>query len=149
MLKLVQRPKSPNWVMRGTVRGVSIEESTGVANRKAAEEILTKRQAEILTESVWWKTATVTFAHAVADYLEHGAGDTRFLTPLLTHFTTTLLRDIDQHAIDLAAKKRAQSPGLHARLGGAPSCCPQGMVRDAHTCPAKAAQGHRKVVKAP
>ena len=115
MLKLVQRPKSPDWVMRGTVRGVSIEESTGVANRKAAEEILTKRQAEILTESVWWKTATVTFAHAVADYLEHGAGDTRFLTPLLTHFTTTLLRDIDQHAIDLAAKKLYPKAGPATR----------------------------------
>ena len=59
MLKLVKRPKSPNWVMRGTVRGVSIEESTGVADRKAAEEIITKRQAEILTESVWGKTATI------------------------------------------------------------------------------------------
>ena len=60
MLKLVKRPKSPNWVMRGTVRGVSVEESTGVADRKAAEEIPTNRQAEILKESVWGKTATIT-----------------------------------------------------------------------------------------
>jgi len=67
MLKLVKRPKSANWIMRGTVRGVSIEESSGVADRKTAEEILAKRQAEILTESVWGKTATVTFAHAVVD----------------------------------------------------------------------------------
>jgi hypothetical protein len=115
MLKLVQRPKSPNWVMRGTVRGVSIEESTGVADRKAAEEILAKRQAEILTESVWGKTATVTFAHAVADYLEHGAGSKRFLEPLLKHFTTTLLRDIDQHAIDLAAESLTQKPTREPR----------------------------------
>ena len=115
MLKLVQRPKSPNWVMRGTVRGVSIEESTGIADRKAAEEILAKRQAEILTESVWGKTATVTFAHAVADYLEHGAGNKRFLAPLLKHFTTTLLREIDQHAIDLAAKKLYPKAGPATR----------------------------------
>ena len=115
MLKLVKRPKSSNWVMRGTVRGVSIEESTGVADRKAAEEILTKRQAEILTESVWGKTATVTFAHAVADYLEYGAGNRRFLTPLLKHFGTTLLRDIDQHAIDLAAKKLYPNAGPATR----------------------------------
>ena len=115
MLKLVKRPKSHNWVMRGTVRGVSIEESTGVADRKAAEEILTKRQAEILTESVWGKTATVTFAHAVADYLEHGAGNKRFLTALLKHFGTTLLRDIDQHAIDLAAKKLYPNAGPATR----------------------------------
>jgi|SRR5271166_2827072 len=99
MLKLVKRPKSSNWIMRGTLRGVSIEESTGVADRKAAEEIIAKRQAEILTESVWGKTATITFAHAVADYLEHGADNKRFLTPLLNHFHTTLLREIDQHAV--------------------------------------------------
>jgi integrase len=115
MLKLVQRPRSPNWVMRGTVRGVSVEESTGVVNRKAAEEILAKRQVEILTESVWGKTATVTFAHAVTDYLEHGAGDKRFLAPLLKHFTTTLLREIDQHAIDLAAKKLYPKAGPATR----------------------------------
>ena len=46
MLKLTKRPKSSNWIMRGTVRGVSIEESTGVADRKTAEEILAKRQAD-------------------------------------------------------------------------------------------------------
>jgi len=115
MLKLVKRPKSPNWVMRGTVRGVSVEESTGVADRKAAEEILTNRQAEILKESVWGKTATITFAHAVADYLEHGAGNKRFLEPLLKHFRTTLLREIDQHAIDLAAKKLYPQAGPATR----------------------------------
>src|SRR5271155_3030819 len=105
MLKLVKRPKSPNWIMRGTVRGQGVDESTGVADKKIAEEIRAKREAEILTESVYGKTATVTFAHAVADYLEHGAGNRRFVKPLLDHFKTTLLREIDQHAIDLAAKK--------------------------------------------
>jgi len=59
MLKLVRRPKSPNWIMRGTVRGQSIEESTGVTDRKVAEEIRAKRENEILTRSVWGTAATM------------------------------------------------------------------------------------------
>jgi integrase len=105
MLKLVKRPKSPNWIMRGTVRGQSVEETTGVADKKVAEEIRVKRENELLTQSVWGKAKTVTFAHAALDYLEHGDGDPRFLKPLTDHFGTTLLRNIDQHAIDLAAVK--------------------------------------------
>lgn len=104
-LKLVKRPKTPNWIMRGTVRGQSIEESTGTPDRKLAEEIRIKRENEILTESVHGKQATVTFAHAVADYVENSGGSKRFLVPILGHFKTTLLRSIDQDAIDVAAKK--------------------------------------------
>src|SRR5580700_2564030 len=54
-LRLVRRPKSPNWIIRGTVRGIRVEESSGVvlANRRAAEEIRAKREAEILSESVF------------------------------------------------------------------------------------------------
>ena len=86
-----------------------------VSNASAFFNADAKRQAEILTESVWGKTATVTFAHAVADYLEHGAGNKRFLAPLLKHFGTTLLREIDQHAIDLAAKKLYPKAGPGTR----------------------------------
>lgn len=114
-LKLVKRPKSPYWIMRGTVRGLSVEESTGVTDKKLAEEIRAKREAEILTESVYGKATTVTFASAVLDYLEHGAGNKRFLRPLLDHFKTTLLREIDQHAIDLAAKKLYPNAGPATR----------------------------------
>jgi len=114
-LKLVHRPKSPYWIMRGTVRGISIEESTGTTNKAVAEEIRTKREAEILTESVYGKSITVTFAHAVADYLEHGSGAKRFMQPVLDHFGMTLLRDIDQHAIDTAAKKLFPKGGSATR----------------------------------
>ncbi|ESY92820.1 site-specific integrase [Mesorhizobium sp. LNHC229A00] len=104
-LKLVHRPKSPYWIMRGTVRGQSIEETTGTSNKEAAEAIRIQRETEILTESVYGKKATVTFAVAAIDYLEHGSGEGRFLKPLADHFGTTLLREIEQHAIDLAGKK--------------------------------------------
>ena len=115
MLKLVKRPKSPNWIMRGTVRGQSIEETTGVADKKIAEEIRVKREGELMTESIWGKAKTVTFAHAALDYLEHGGGEGRFLGPLTEHFNTTLLRDINQHAIDLAAVKLYPKAGPATR----------------------------------
>ncbi len=114
-LKLVRRPKTPYWIMRGTVRGLSIEESTGTVDKAVADEIRAKREAEILAESVYGKSVTVTFAHAVADYLEHGSGSKRFMKPVLDHFGTTLLRDIDQHAIDVAAKKLYPKAGPATR----------------------------------
>jgi hypothetical protein len=33
-IKLVRRAKSPNWVMRGTLRGIRVEESTRTDNKK-------------------------------------------------------------------------------------------------------------------
>jgi hypothetical protein len=48
-IRLVRRPKSPNWVMRGTVRRIRIEESAGTSDRRLAEEIRAKREAELLT----------------------------------------------------------------------------------------------------
>ena len=114
-LKLVKRPKSPNWIMRGTVRGLSIEESTGVADKKLAEEIRAKREAEILTESVYGKQTTVTFAHAVADYLEHGTGNKASSLRCSIISKTTLLREIDQHAIDVAAEKLYPKAGPATR----------------------------------
>jgi integrase len=109
-LRLVRRPKSPYWIVRGTVRGIRVEESTGVASRSVAEEIRAKREAEIITQSVHGRSATATFAEAVASYLETGGrrrtgGSRRFLTPILEHFQTTSLAAIDLGAIERAAKK--------------------------------------------
>lgn len=118
-LKLVRRPKSTNWIIRGTIRGVRYEETTGTSNKQAAEAIRVQRENEILTESVWGKKATVTFAHAALDYLEHGGrkggGEKRFLQPLVDHFSTTRLREIEQHTIDVAAKKLYPKAGLATR----------------------------------
>ena len=103
-LKLVKRPKSPYWIMRGTVRGVRVEESTGTPDKRAAEEIRAKRAAEILTESIYGRAATMTFANAALSFLEEGS-TRRFVGPLLDHFGTTPLRHIGQEAIDSAASK--------------------------------------------
>lgn len=103
-LKLVRRPKSPYWIIRGTLRGIRIEESTGVSEKRAAEEIRAKREAEILAESVYGRRATVTFASAAVSYLEHG-GSKRFLEPTIEYFGTTPLAKIDQDAIERGALK--------------------------------------------
>jgi hypothetical protein len=49
-LRLVRRPKSPYWIVRGTVRGIRVEESTGTSEKRVAEEIRAKREAEILAQ---------------------------------------------------------------------------------------------------
>jgi hypothetical protein len=103
-LKLVKRPKSPYWIMRGTVRGVRVEESTGTPDKRAAGEIRAKREAEILTESIYGRAATTTFAHAALSFVKEG-GSRRFVAAVLDHFETTPLRLIGQEAIDNAASK--------------------------------------------
>jgi integrase len=103
-LDLKRRPKSPYWIIRGTLRGIRIEESTGVSDKRIAEEIRAKREAEILAESVYGRRATSTFAAAALSYLESG-GSKRFTAKVISHFGIMPLGKIDQDAIDKAARK--------------------------------------------
>ena len=103
-LKLIRRPRSPYWIIRGTLRGIRVEESTGVSDRRAAEEIRAKREAEVLAQSVYGRRAVATFAEAAVSYLEHG-GSTRFIEPVIKYFGTTPLAQIDQDALDRGARK--------------------------------------------
>jgi hypothetical protein len=103
-IRLVRRPKTPYWIIRGTVRGIRIEESAGTDNKKIAEEIRAKRESEILAQSVYGRRATATFAEAALSYLENG-GNNRFLDKVLEYFGTTALAKIDQDAIDKGARK--------------------------------------------
>ncbi|MCB1522481.1 MAG: site-specific integrase [Rhodoblastus sp.] len=114
-LKIVKRRKSKFWVIRGTISGIRYEESTQTSDKALAEEMRAAREAELFKEKVYGKVATVTFAHAVADYLEHGRGDKRHMAPVLAHFGTTLLRHVDQHAIDMAAMKLLPNAGPATR----------------------------------
>lgn len=77
-LKLRKRKNSPNWYIRGTVRGQPVDESTGTADRATAEAIRIKREGETLERSVFGAAATATFLEAVVGYLQ-GGGDPRFL----------------------------------------------------------------------
>jgi len=104
MLRLVRRPKSPNWIIRGTVRGIRVKESTGTSKRPVAEEIRATREAELLTQSVYGRRATCTFAEAALSYVENG-GSRRFLGPVVEYFGTSPLARIDQEAIERGARK--------------------------------------------
>jgi integrase len=90
--------------MRGTVRGILVYESTGTSNRRAAEEIRAKREAELLHESIHGRRITVTFAEGAASYIEKG-GSSRFLERIIRHFGTLPLNRIDQDALDRGARK--------------------------------------------
>src|SRR5262245_44935087 len=103
-LRLVRRARSPNWIIRGTVRGVRVEESTGTTKRRIAEEIRANREAELLAQSVYGRRATCTFAEAALTYVE-GGGSKRFLEPVVRYFGTTPLARIDQDAIERGARK--------------------------------------------
>lgn len=112
-LKLFKgRHGSPFYYIRGTVRRRRVDESTGTDIRAAAEEIRIRRETELLNETIHGRTAIATFAVAVEGYLMQG-GEGRYLGPLVKHFATAKLSNIDQAAIERAAKilkpKAAQS----------------------------------------
>jgi integrase len=101
-LKLIQRPGRPCWYIHGTVRGISVRETTGTADRKAAEEIRIKRENEILQRSIHGAQATATFGEAALSYLQLG-GSKDFLQPIIDRIERTPLAKIDQDFIDKLA----------------------------------------------
>lgn len=104
-LKLVQRHGSPFWYIRGSVRGIRVDQSTGVSEEKAAQEILITRSDEVLRQSIHGDSAVRTFADAVTSYVAAG-GDNQHLEPILRHFgPKTLLAKIGQGEIEACARK--------------------------------------------
>ena len=104
-LKVVAgRHGSTNLYLRGTVRGLRVDESTGTSDPQAAEEIRIKREGELLQRSIHGRSATKTFAEAALSYMQTG-GERRFIEPLLKHFGRTRLAAIGQDEVDAAARK--------------------------------------------
>lgn len=101
-LYLSRKKGSPNWYVRGTVGGITVEESTRIAGKKAAEAYLARRQWELEQQAVFGHTASKTFLDAAVSYMEAG-GEIRFVDRLIDHFKAAPLKDIDQTAIDTAA----------------------------------------------
>ncbi|RTL52122.1 MAG: site-specific integrase [Bradyrhizobiaceae bacterium] len=103
-LKLTRRHGSPNWYIRGTIRGVAVDETTGVSDKAAAEALRARREWEIVQGSVFGRKAAATFLEAAVGYLEAG-GEARFVRRITDHFTGKTLAEIDQTAIDHAARQ--------------------------------------------
>lgn len=107
-LQLIKRPGRPCWYIHGTVRGISVRESTKTDNREAAEALRIKRENEILQRSIHGAATTATFDEAVISYLAHGGknntgGDETFLQKISDRIGATLLKDINQAFIDRLA----------------------------------------------
>lgn len=107
-LKIVRRPNTPNWIIRGSLRGCRVEKSTGVTDRLAAQEIRAKCEAEIIAQSIHGRAATATFGQAVLNYLQTGGrkrtgGSKRFMADVLDHFENTPLARIGLDEIERGA----------------------------------------------
>jgi hypothetical protein len=93
-LKLCRRHGSPYWYLRGTVRGIAVDESTGLLQRETAEALRAKREWEIAQGSVFGRRAIATFLEAAVSYMEAG-GETRFLRRILEEIGEVRLADVD------------------------------------------------------
>jgi integrase len=102
-LQLKRRPGRPNWYMHGTVRGITVRESTGVADTKAAEAIRARREWEIIQRSVFGPEATTTFVGAAVSYLEAG-GERTHLKRIIARIGSLPLAKIDQSVIEQTAR---------------------------------------------
>ncbi|MGB6229747.1 MAG: site-specific integrase [Litorimonas sp.] len=94
MLKLTRRPKTPFWIVRGTVGGKPFERSTKTTDRTLAESLRIRWEKELDEQRIYGVKATATFAEAVNLYLDTGKPG-RFLLPLLNALGGTLLHEID------------------------------------------------------
>jgi integrase len=103
-LKLKRRSGRPHWYIHGTVRGITVRESTGVADQKAAEAIRARREWEIIQCSVFGAEATATFVGAAVSYLEAG-GEKLYLKPIIARIGSMALAKIDQKLIEKTARE--------------------------------------------
>ena len=128
MLKLTKRGRI--WRIVGTTGPAGsrqvVRESTGTADRDIAEAVRAKREREIYEAAVYGERVVVTWAQAVASFVEARAGisdgDKRRLGRLLAHFGPARLSEIDQAAVDraVAAICPAASPATKLRAVIAP-----------------------------
>jgi integrase len=102
-LKLVEprKGKTPYYAVRGTYLGQRIDRSTKTRKRALALKLLKKWEGDI-ERGEFAQPGEPTFASAAIAYM-NADGEARFMTPLLNHFGSKLLRLIDQAEIDAAA----------------------------------------------
>lgn len=109
MLKIKKYPKrSPYYIIRGTVAGIRVFETTETTDRLDAERYRLKREKEIFASAGLGEERAVTVAEAMTAYIDAG-GESRFIVPLLDHFKDKPLREIGQAELDAAAQ--ALHPG--------------------------------------
>lgn len=93
--------KTPNYAIRGTYYGVVVDRTAGTPDRKKAQKLLARIRDEI-ERGAYTGKGELTFADAALSYVRNG-GETTFLSPLVEHFRTTPIAQIDQAGLDEAA----------------------------------------------
>jgi integrase len=107
-LTLKRRAGSPNWYIRGTIRGVTVDESTGLSDKGQAEALRAKREWEIVQGHITGRRPSTTFLSACVSYMD-GGGEARYVIPLMDYFAERPVGEINQVALEEAA--RALYPG--------------------------------------
>lgn len=109
-LKLIppRAGKSKNWSIRGTYLGIGVDKSCGTDKRSVSLKFLKRLEKQIENGEYPPRQAipgpeVPTFLSAARKYMEAG-GEARYMAPLIRYFGETPLSDIDQDAIDEAAK---------------------------------------------
>jgi integrase len=102
-LKLIppRQGKSPNWTIRGTYLGRSVNRSTKTRKRAVAVKVLKAIERDI-ESGRFSQPGEPTFAHAALAYMKAG-GERTYIGKLLEHFGDEPVSRIDQSAIDAAA----------------------------------------------
>lgn len=119
-LKITKRKGSPYWYVRGTVKGISIFESTGIphADKSRPPEIVedyrASRTNEIQDQKIYGRSHAATFLDAAVLYLEAG-GSPRFLgsydpksrrwSGLVGKIGDKRLKDLDQSFLNKSASE--------------------------------------------
>lgn len=104
-LKLVKRPGSAVWYIRGSIDRNRIFETTKTGDRKLAEQFKTKREAELYEELRLGRRGAVSFVSAAVAYLEfeeRGPNTTKKVLRLANHFKDKSLSAIGQAQADSA-----------------------------------------------
>lgn len=97
-LKTVKRGKV--WYIRGTVKGVSVYESTGETKRAIAEQLRLKKENELLGSSRGERF----FAEAAIEYIKKG-GEKRYMEKINEMIGHYPLSEIDQNLLDTKARQ--------------------------------------------
>jgi integrase len=114
-----RRGYSPNWRIRGTVRGLTVNETTGTADKALADAIRIKREAALLEESVLGPRTSRRFSEAAISYAEGISGRSQLNAIigyprrdgssgpcLIADFGALLCSEINQAAVDRVIRQR-------------------------------------------
>ena len=71
-LRITRRKEGGNYYIRGSVAGSNIYASTGTSDRRAAENIRIRTEAQALERASLGRRATATFAEAALNYINSG-----------------------------------------------------------------------------